>query len=58
VYWKAATVGIEAHSILAEFGANQIVGLGAFYSPNDQIEHIAVGLRSRQVVELFVKPDI
>jgi len=58
VYWKAATVGIEAHSVVAEFGQNQIASLAAFYSASDQIEHIIVGLRSGLVSELFVKPDI
>ena len=58
VYWKAATVGIEAHSIVAEFGPNQIASLAAFYSTSDQLEHIVVGLKSGLVSELFVKPDV
>jgi len=58
VYWKAATVGIEAHGIVGEFGADQIASVGALYSPVDQIDHIIVGLKSRQIVELFVKPDV
>ncbi len=58
VYWKALTVGIEAHSIVAQFGANSIAGLAAFYSATDQIEHIIVGLTNGRVVELFVQSDI
>jgi hypothetical protein len=58
VYWKALTVGIEAHSVVAQFGANSIAGLAAFYSASDQIEHIIVGLTNGRVLELFVKSDI
>ncbi len=57
VYWKPATVGIEAHSVVAQFGPNSISGLTAFYSATDQVEHIVMGLTNGQVLELFVKPD-
>lgn len=58
VYWKATTVGIEAHSIVAQLSANSIVSLAGFYSASDQVEHIVVGLTSGLLLEFWVKPDI
>jgi hypothetical protein len=58
VYWKATTVGIEAHSTVTQFSANSIVSLAGFYSVSDQVEHIVVGLTSGVLRELWVKPDI
>jgi len=58
VYWKATTVGIEAHSTVTQFSANSIVSLAGFYSARDQFEHIVVGLANGRLRELWVKPDI
>jgi hypothetical protein len=57
VYWKAATVGIEAHSIVRQFSAHSIVSLAGFYSASDQIEHIVVGFANGLLRELWLKPD-
>jgi hypothetical protein len=57
VYWKADTVGIEAHSTVAQLDAHSIVSLAGFYSATDQVEHIAVGLTNGLVRELWVRPD-
>jgi hypothetical protein len=58
VYWKATTVGIEAHSIVTQFSANSIVSVAGFYSGSDQLEHIVVGLKNGRLRELWMKPDI
>jgi hypothetical protein len=58
VYWKATTVGIEAHSTVAKFSPNSIVSLAAFYSVSDNINHIVVALSNGQLREFWVKPDI
>ena len=58
VYWKATTVGIEAHGTVTQFSANSIVSLAGFYSASDQIEHIVVGLTNGLLHELWTKPDI
>ena len=58
VYWRAATVGIEAHSTVTHFGENSIVSLAGFYSASDQIEHIVVGLSNGRVCELWVRPEV
>ncbi len=58
IYWKASTVGIEAHSTVAQFSAGSIRSVAGFYSSTDQIEHIAVGLSNGAVRELFVRPDV
>lgn len=58
VYWKATTVGIEAHSTVAQFSASSIKSVAGFYSSSDQLEHIVVGLTSGLLHELWVSPDI
>ena len=58
VYWKATTVGIEAHSTVAQFSASSIKSLAGFYSSTDQLEHIVVGLTRGLLHELWVSPDI
>lgn len=58
VYWKADTVGIEAHSTVTHFSANSIVSLTGFYSASDQIEQIVVGLTNGLIHTLWTKPDI
>ena len=58
VYWKALTVGIEAHSTVAKFSQNSIVSIAAFFSVSDKVNHIVVVLSNGQLQELWVKPDI
>jgi hypothetical protein len=58
VYWKALTVGIEAHSTVAKFNPNSIVSVAAFYSVSDNVNHIVVALSNGQLREWWVTPDI
>jgi hypothetical protein len=53
IYWKADTVGIEVSSVIARFDSNSIVGVGGFYSDNDQFEHAIVGTTDGKVFEWF-----
>jgi hypothetical protein len=58
VYWKALTVGIEAHSTVAKFNSNSIVSLAGFYSVSDNVNHIVVALIDGSLQEFWVRPDI
>jgi hypothetical protein len=56
VYWKALTVGIEAHSVVAQYAAGSIVSVAGFYSLADQVEHVVVGLNTGEVLESWLLP--
>jgi len=56
VYWKALTVGIEAHSVVAQYPAGSIVSVAGFYSQVDQVEHIVAGLTTGEVLESWLLP--
>jgi hypothetical protein len=58
VYWKASTVGIETSSVVAHFTQHSIVGLAAFYSATDSVDHIVVALSDGRIQELWVNPDV
>ena len=58
VYWKAATVGIEAQSSVTQFGVDAIAALTGFYSASDTVDHLVVALRDGSIRQLWVTPDI
>jgi hypothetical protein len=58
VYWKAATVGVEAQAVVTEVGQGAIVSLTALYSGTDGVDHIVVALSNGRLEELWVSPDI
>jgi hypothetical protein len=55
IYWKTFTVGVEIHSVIAKFPPNSIVGVGAFYSDDDQFEHVIVGTADGKIRELWTR---
>jgi hypothetical protein len=58
VYWKDDTVGIEAQTTVVNFGESNIVGLAAFYSVSDNVNHIVTALANGQLMESWVTPDV
>jgi hypothetical protein len=58
VYWKSSTVGIEANSVVAKLSDHSIVGLAAFYSVSDNINHIVVARSDGQLQEFWVAADV
>jgi Common central domain of tyrosinase len=58
VYWKPSTVGVEANSVVAKLTANSIVGVSAFYSVSDNINHIVVARSNGQLQEFWVAADV
>jgi hypothetical protein len=58
VYWKPSTVGVEANSVVAKLTANSIVGVSAFYSVSDNINHIVVAQSDGQLQEFWVAADV
>jgi hypothetical protein len=56
IYWKTFTVGIEAHSVVAQFDGGSIVSVAGFYSESDQVEHIVVGLSNGRIEEFWLEP--
>jgi hypothetical protein len=58
VYWKSSTVGIEANSVVAKLSEHSIVGVAAFYSVSDHINHIVVARSNGQLQEFWVAADV
>ncbi len=58
VYWHPWSVGIEAHSVVANFSPNSILSVAAFYSVTDHVDHIVVALSDGEIRELWVTPDL
>jgi hypothetical protein len=58
VYWKPFTVGVEANSVVAKLTANSIVGVSAFYSAADNINHLVVARSDGQLQEFWVAADV
>ena len=56
VYWQALTVGIEAHSVVAQFPAGSIVDVSGFVSQSDGVEHVVVALNNGAVFESWLPP--
>jgi hypothetical protein len=56
VYWKALTVGIEAHSVVAQYPSGSIVSVAGFYSQADQVEHVVAALNTGEVFESWLLP--
>ena len=57
-YWKATTVGIEAHGVIARFPSGTIRGLAGFFSATDAAGHVIVALANGAVQELWTIPDV
>jgi len=57
ITWKATTVGIENQSLIAQFDANSIVGVGGFYSEHDRFEHVIVGTNDGKLYELWARSE-
>jgi hypothetical protein len=58
VYWHPLSVGIEAHSVVANFSPHGIVSVAAFYSAPDHVNHLVVALSNGEIRELWVVPDL
>jgi hypothetical protein len=58
VYWKPFTVGVEVNSVVAKLTANSIVGVSAFYSVSDNINHIVVARSDGHLQEFWVAADV
>ncbi len=58
LYWKAYTVGIETHSIITRITGASLVGLAAFRSDADGIEHIVAALSDGTLRELWTAPIV
>jgi len=58
LYWKPFTVGVEANSVVAKLTENSIVGVSAFYSVSDNINHIIVAQSDGQLQEFWVAADV
>ena len=57
VYWQTLTVGIEAHSVVAQFPAGSIRDVGGFVAQTDGVEHIVVALNTGAVFESWLLPS-
>jgi hypothetical protein len=55
IYWKEFTVGVEIHSLIAQFQSDSIVGVAGFYSEDDQFEHVIVGTNDGKIHELWAR---
>jgi hypothetical protein len=58
VYWKSLTVGIEAHSVIAQYPAGSVVDVAGFFSASDQVEHVVVALANGVVEEAWLPASV
>jgi hypothetical protein len=58
VYWRSSTVGIQAHSVLAQYPAGSVVDVAGFYSVTDQVAHAVVALTGGEVEELWLPANV
>jgi hypothetical protein len=51
-------VGIQAHSVLAQYPAGSVVDVAGFYSVTDQVAHAVVALTGGEVEELWLPANV
>ena len=57
MYWESASVGIDAMGLVGRVAPDSLVGLAAFYSDSDGVEHIVAGQSSGVVSEWWINPS-
>jgi hypothetical protein len=56
MYWESTSVGIDVVGLVGRVEPDSLVGLAAFYSDGDGIEHIVAGQSNGVVSEWWIKP--